>query len=41
MRYRCAVLDDYQNVAMTMADWDKIAGDVAVTVFNEHMGSPD
>jgi phosphoglycerate dehydrogenase-like enzyme len=41
MRYRCAVLDDFQNVAMTMADWGKIAGDVDVTVFNTHMGSTD
>jgi phosphoglycerate dehydrogenase-like enzyme len=41
MRYRCAVLDDYQNVAMKMADWDRIAGDVDVTVFNNHMRSPD
>ena len=23
MRYRCAVLDDYQNVAIKMADWSK------------------
>src|SRR5215471_2706962 len=38
MRYRCAVLDDYQNVAMTLADWGKITGDVAVTVFNKPMG---
>jgi phosphoglycerate dehydrogenase-like enzyme len=41
MRYRCAVLDDYQNVAMKMADLDRIAGDVDVTVFNNHMPSPD
>jgi phosphoglycerate dehydrogenase-like enzyme len=41
MRYRCAVLDDYQNVAMTLADWGKIAGDVDVTVFTKHMGGAD
>ena len=41
MRYRCAVLDDYQNVAMKLADWGKIAGDVDVTVFNNHMSRPD
>jgi phosphoglycerate dehydrogenase-like enzyme len=28
MRYRCAVLDDYQNVALKLADWSKISGDV-------------
>jgi len=38
MRYRCAVLDDYQNVALSMADWSKVTGDVDVTVFNERLG---
>jgi phosphoglycerate dehydrogenase-like enzyme len=38
MRYRCAVLDDYQNVALKMADWSKVTGDVDVTVFNERLG---
>jgi phosphoglycerate dehydrogenase-like enzyme len=37
MRYRCAVLDDYQNVALKLADWSKITADVDVTVFNEHI----
>src|ERR1700722_5686855 len=37
MRYRCAVLDDCQNVALKLADWSKVAGDVDVTVFNEHI----
>jgi phosphoglycerate dehydrogenase-like enzyme len=41
MRYRCAVLDDYQNVALKLADWGRIAGDVDVTVFNQPMSSPD
>jgi phosphoglycerate dehydrogenase-like enzyme len=41
MRYRCAVLDDYQNVALTLADWGKITGDVDVTVFNKPMSGPD
>ncbi len=41
MRYRCAVLDDYQNVARTFADWERIAADVDVTVFNTPMGGPD
>src|SRR5882762_10791438 len=34
MKYRCAILDDYQNVALSYADWSKIAGDVEVKVFN-------
>jgi D-3-phosphoglycerate dehydrogenase len=35
MKYRCAILDDYQNVALSYADWSKVAGDVEVKVFNE------
>lgn len=38
MRVRCAVLDDYQNVALKMADWSRVTGDVDVTVFNEGLG---
>src|SRR5258705_101278 len=41
MRYRCAVLDDYQNVALRLADWGQIAADVDVTVFNKPMSGPD
>lgn len=38
MRYRCAVLDDYQNVALTVADWSPIRDAVDVTVFNQALG---
>jgi phosphoglycerate dehydrogenase-like enzyme len=41
MRYRCAVLDDYQNVALELADWSKITGDVDITVFNQHLDGPE
>ena len=34
---RCAVLDDYQGVALTAADWSAVAGAVEVTVFGEHL----
>jgi D-3-phosphoglycerate dehydrogenase len=40
-KYRCAILDDFQNVALKMADWSKVAADVDVTVFNHHLGGPD
>jgi D-3-phosphoglycerate dehydrogenase len=30
MAYRCAILDDYQNVALTLADWSKISSDVEI-----------
>ena len=41
MPLRCAILDDYQNVALSMADWSKVAGDLEIKVFNDHLGSPD
>src|SRR5258708_35223985 len=41
MRYRCGVLDDYQNVAPKFADWGQMAADVDVTVFNKPMSGPD
>ena len=34
-RLRCAILDDYLNVALKVADWSAIADRVDVTVFNE------
>ncbi len=38
MPHRCAILDDYQNVALKLADWSKLGPDVAVKVFNESLG---
>src|SRR6266516_4485341 len=38
MQHRCAVLDDYQNVAMQMADWSPIAKDVEIEVFHRPLG---
>src|SRR5436190_12312491 len=40
-KYRCAILDDFQNVALKVADWSKVSGDVDVKVFNEHLGGAD
>src|SRR2546430_2703229 len=34
-RLRCAILDDYLNVALKVADWSQIADRVDVTVFNQ------
>jgi phosphoglycerate dehydrogenase-like enzyme len=36
-QYGCAVLDDYQNVAMSMGDWSTLVGDIKLKVFNEHL----
>jgi phosphoglycerate dehydrogenase-like enzyme len=35
--HSCAILDDYQNVALTVADWRPLDGQVNVRVFNEHI----
>src|SRR3981189_3995474 len=40
-RLRCAILDDYLNLALTIADWSKISDRVDVTVFNAPFGSPE
>lgn len=37
MKLHCAILDDYQNVALTMADWSSISDSVIVDTFNEHI----
>jgi phosphoglycerate dehydrogenase-like enzyme len=36
-----AVLDDYQNVALSMADWSVLDGRATVTVFNDHLSDAD
>jgi len=41
MAHRCAILDDYQNVALKMADWSPVAKDVDITVFNAPLGDKD
>ena len=38
---RVAVLDDYQSVALSMADWSGLDKRAAITVFNDHMADPD
>src|SRR3979490_3207090 len=40
-RLRCAILDDYLNLAVTVADWSKIGDRVDVTIFNEPFASPE
>src|SRR4051812_43657853 len=38
---RCAVLDDFQRVATTAADWSPIADRVDVTTFDRHFTDSD
>ncbi|MEU5030302.1 D-2-hydroxyacid dehydrogenase family protein [Streptomyces milbemycinicus] len=41
MKLRCAVLDDFQGVAMTSADWTPVLERVEVVSFTEHFGTED
>jgi phosphoglycerate dehydrogenase-like enzyme len=41
MKLRCAVLDDYQGVATTMADWSPVTDRIEVLSFTEHAGTED
>lgn len=38
MRYRCAVLDDYQEVVLSLADWSGLRDRLDVKVFNWSLG---
>jgi D-3-phosphoglycerate dehydrogenase len=40
-RLRCAILDDYLNISLKLADWSKIEDRVDVTVFNQPFASQD
>src|SRR5690554_3949798 len=40
-RKKCAVLDDYQDVALELADWSAVTGEVDVTVFNDGLGDDE
>lgn len=40
-RFRIAVLDDYQNVALLLADWSPLAERATITVFNDHLAHAD
>src|ERR1700722_7067334 len=40
-RLRCAILDDYMNLTLGIADWSKIDDRVDVTVFNQPFASPE
>ncbi|WP_149183695.1 D-2-hydroxyacid dehydrogenase family protein [Streptomyces sp. TRM49041] len=41
MRLRCAVLDDFQNIATTVADWSPVRDQVEITTFTEHFTDED
>src|ERR1700692_2634887 len=38
---KIAILDDYQNVALSIADWSAVAKRADITVFNDHIDQTD
>jgi phosphoglycerate dehydrogenase-like enzyme len=40
-RLRCAILDDYQNVALKLADWTALGDRIDITVFDKPFTSSD
>jgi phosphoglycerate dehydrogenase-like enzyme len=38
---KAAILDDYQNVALKLADWSPVAKDLDITVFDKPFAGPD
>jgi phosphoglycerate dehydrogenase-like enzyme len=41
MPHRCAILDDYQNIALSMADWSPVKSEIDIKVFNEPLGGSE
>ncbi|MFF3505286.1 D-2-hydroxyacid dehydrogenase family protein [Streptomyces sp. NPDC003247] len=41
MPFRCAVLDDFQNVATEVVDWSVLGDGVQVVTFTEHVATDD
>ena len=37
---KVAILDDYQNVALQLADWSAVRRHAEITVFNDHLADP-
>jgi phosphoglycerate dehydrogenase-like enzyme len=41
MSPRIAILDDYQNIARSFANWDRLTGRAEVTFFSDHLTNED
>jgi phosphoglycerate dehydrogenase-like enzyme len=41
MPQRCAILDDYQNISLTMADWSPVKHELDIKVFHEPFSGSD
>src|SRR5258707_14256422 len=40
-KYKVAVLDDYQNVALESADWSVLRDRAEIAVFHDHLSDPE
>ena len=40
-KIRIAILDDYQNIALSMADWSAVEKNAEITVFHDHISDQD
>jgi hypothetical protein len=40
-KYKIALMDDYQNVALKSADWSVLRDRADITVFQDHLADPD
>jgi phosphoglycerate dehydrogenase-like enzyme len=38
---KLAILDDYQKVALRLGDWGRLPAEIAITVFDRHLGDED
>ena len=38
---RLAILDDYQHVARSLAEWTRLEPEVEVEIFHDHLADPD
>jgi phosphoglycerate dehydrogenase-like enzyme len=41
IKYKIAILDDYQNVALESADWSELRDRADIAVFQNHLADPD
>src|SRR4029077_2914053 len=41
MKYKIAILDDYQNAALESADWSVLSSRAEITVFQDHLDDTD
>jgi hypothetical protein len=38
---KVGILDDYQNVSLSLADWSQLDGRASISVFDDHVADTD